>query len=99
MKIIFNIQRFDGINVNNTASNTIISGTSYNDTIINSGSNVKIAGKINDDYIESNNASKVSISGGQGKDTIISSGENVTITGDAGNDSIIKNNVNAVTAF
>ena len=95
MKIIFNIQRFVGINVNNTASNTIISGTGYNDTIINSGSNVKIAGKINDDYIESNNASKVSISGGHGNDTIITGannwlnqGKNITVLGGTGNDLI-----------
>ena len=75
-------------NIKNTKSNTLVSGTSVNDTINNSAKNVTInAGNGNDKI--TNSASNVSVFGNSGNDTIyLTGGTNVTLHGGAGNDKI-----------
>ena len=85
----------------NTKSNTLLSGTSGNDTILNggywdgdwhdAGSNVTInSGAGNDDVY--NLGLSVTINTGAGNDEVTNySGDSVTITGGKGNDSIYNN--------
>ena len=81
----------DGI-INNTLSNTLISGTDNADTIYNevSGSYVTIVSGAGDDSII-NGGANASIIGGTGNDTISnknSNAKNSTLLGNAGNDYI-----------
>ena len=62
--------------INNSDSDTLITGTADSDTIINSGNNVTINALEGDDTI-SNTADNVTITGGEGNDTITNSGENI----------------------
>ena len=75
------------LNITNSDSNTLITGTSLNDTISNSGDRVTIDAAGGNDSID-NGGSLVSISAGAGDDSIISSGESVYIEGGEGNDTI-----------
>ncbi|MBR4903226.1 MAG: hypothetical protein IKZ53_00980 [Selenomonadaceae bacterium] len=87
----------------NTKSNTLLSGTSADDTIINDnyyyadgswhdggGSNVTIKGGKGKDYIsnDGSNIFNVLIDGGAGDDTVWNDCKNTTIDGGAGNDEI-----------
>ena len=84
---IFDLQRF--ADIHNYDSNTLVSGTSGNDTIYNwESSNVTISGGAGNDYIDNYRGSNVSISGDAGNDEVYNSGSNVTINGGAGDDSI-----------
>ena len=84
-------------NIFNTASNTLLSGTSSADSIYNggwwdslwhdSGSKVTIDAGAGDDKIF-NGGSNSSISAGAGNDTISNDGDNVTIDAGGGDDSI-----------
>ncbi|MBR3498298.1 MAG: hypothetical protein IKO05_04820 [Selenomonadaceae bacterium] len=83
----------------NTASNTLLSGTSKADSIQNGGvwdgsyhyggSNVTIDAGAGNDSIQNNSGSDVTINGGAGDDSIYDSWvSNVSINGGAGDDSI-----------
>lgn len=82
-----------GIYRTNTASNTSLVGTAYNDTLQNiysngvARSNVTILGAAGADNI-TNYGSKTFVDGGNNNDTIYSGGDHSKINGGAGNDSI-----------
>lgn len=85
MKVFFELQRFESIS--NYAVNTIVSGTSDNDTIFNAGSVVTIQSGAGDDSIR-NNVNLVKIYGGAGND-ILTGGNGADIfVHSAGNDII-----------
>lgn len=79
------------MNLTNTTSNTIISGTSENDSIINMGNNVTINLGDGDDTLfnglENEKANNVLINTGEGNNnvTVQAVSENVTIVGGNGN--------------
>ena len=81
-------------NITNTASNTLISGTSGNDFFENRGSRVTISAGKGNDSVLNDGAASVSIDAGAGDDSITcwwdngQGGSFVTITGGAGNDTI-----------
>ena len=83
-------------NITNTKSNTLISGTSGNDTLYNGtghsnsgGNKVTINGGAGDDYIDNWVGSNVSLVGGADNDDISNyRGEKATISGGAGADFI-----------
>ncbi|MBR1730567.1 MAG: calcium-binding protein, partial [Selenomonadaceae bacterium] len=77
-------------NIVNTKSNTIISGSNFNDTILNnlSGSKVKINVGGGNDTI-TNFAQYVTINGDNGNDYIANAGSRSKIYGGAGNDTFI----------
>ena len=98
MRSFFELQRFakKGVNIRNDGGNTLVGGTSRNDTIFNGESYVTISGGGGDDSISNGyignsyypDAHDASVSGGKGNDTILVSGEYSTIYGGAGNDQI-----------
>ena len=71
------------LNITNSDSNTLITGTSLNDTISNSGDRVTIDAADGNDLID-NGGAYVSISGGAGNDTVLNYHSRITI--DAGAD-------------
>ncbi len=82
-----------GETINNSTSNTLIMGTSGDDSIFNdeNGDSVTIDGGAGDDTIRNgtlSGGSNVSINGGAGDDSIYNYGASAIIVGDAGNDSI-----------
>ena len=83
-EFIFSLQRF--AYVENSANNTLLSGTNGKDKIFNSGSNVTIDTSAGDDSIYSG-GSFVSIDSGDGSDTVRNSGT-ATISGGDGHDYI-----------
>ena len=83
----------DGKYIYNENNDTVISGTSYKDTIYNLGSRVKISGNSGDDIIQSisysfSESSNVTINGNEGNDTITNFSSKSFIDGGSGNDSI-----------
>ena len=68
-------------------NNKTFTGAGGNDTIINSGNNVRIQSHGGHDSI-TNNGDNVSINGGSGDDNISNSGNNVSINGGGNNDYI-----------
>ncbi len=84
------------LSIDNTVDNTIISGTSANDTITNSGENVTVYGGAGDDNITNAFDVMTATSGrnaliyaGTGNDTIANAqSSNITINAGDGNDSI-----------
>ena len=88
--------------INNTANDTLLSGTSGDDSIQNGGywyedsnyiwhdggSYVTMDAGDGDDYIRNYQGDKVLIAGGNGNDSISNSGSNVTMDAGAGDDSI-----------
>ncbi len=94
-EFVFDLQRF--VTINNEEGNTLLSGTSDNDTIQNGGywdgnwhygySYVSIDAGAGNDSV-SNWGKNVTIDGGDGKDTIDNYGNSVTINAGAGNDSV-----------
>ena len=92
-------------NINNTANDTLLSGTSGDDSIQNGGywyedsnyiwhdggSYVTMDAGDGDDYIRNYQGDKVLIAGGNGNDSISNSGSNVTMDAGAGDDSISLN--------
>ena len=81
-----------GVTLSNYTSNSLVSGTSYADSIYNGGSYSTINGGDGNDTID-NRGDRVSISGGAGNDSIVSNkssgwGWYVTVRGGAGNDTI-----------
>lgn len=75
-EIVFDLQRFE--NINNVASNTLVSGTTGDDIITNSGEYVTIDGGAGDDSI-GNTGSNVSINGGDGNDVITDENGSVSV--------------------
>lgn len=83
---VFDLQRFDYLE--NSTVNTIISGTSENDTIYNTGAVVTIQAGAGDDSIK-NTADLAKIYGADGNDIIYNySSSKVTLVGGKGDDSI-----------
>ncbi|MBR1730031.1 MAG: hypothetical protein IJ728_10970 [Selenomonadaceae bacterium] len=75
----------------NSNSNSIITGSSYSDSIINNGNRVTIYGNGENDTIRNESTTSgnnVKMILGSGNDTINNLGHHVTINGDAGNDSV-----------
>lgn len=72
---------------NNKKTGVVVNGTSYADTITNSGTKVTINAGSGNDTIQ-NSGAQVSISGGTGDNYIFSSGANVTIVGGKNRDTI-----------
>ena len=73
--------------INNTASNTIVNGTSNNDSIYNTGTNVSISGGTGNDYIYNDRGTSVLMNGGTNNDTLYNyKGNLVTINADNGDD-------------
>ena len=82
----------------NTKSNTLLSGTSgkdyilnggwWNDSSHNGGSNVTINTGAGNDYVYNKSISKVTINTGEGNDSIENHGSEVTITGGKDNDTL-----------
>ena len=86
---IFDLQRFAYIYNESQNPNTVLSGTSGNDSIYNYGSYATIDGGAgNDEISNGDSANYVSINAGAGNDEIFNDGSRVTINGDAGNDTI-----------
>ena len=75
------------LEIDNSKDDSSVVGSSYGDTISNSGKNVTIDAQSGGDSI-SNSADSVTIDGGTGYDTVTNSGSQVSITGGAGNDKI-----------
>ncbi len=84
------------LNISNSNSNTIISGTSYADSIYNNGSNVTISTGAGNDTISNYDDSQVYMNGETGADYFYThtNTSNVTINGGAGNDSIYSDGIN-----
>ena len=74
-------------NINNQDYNTLLAGSAYNDSILNTGSNVTIDALAGNDTIQ-NRGSNVQIYAGAGNDSIDSWTNYVTVDAGAGNDSI-----------
>ena len=86
---------YSGKNIRNSTTNTLISGSTYADTLTNYGGGVTIRGGAGNDYIYSStlytvNSSYgyVTIDAGEGNDTIYSNDPHVSINAGAGDDSI-----------
>ena len=86
-----------GLNMSNTNTNTIVSGSNYADDIYNAAGGTKVLGGNGDDYIYSSTDEnykvnskygQVTIDGGNGNDTIVNYDPNVSISGGAGGDLI-----------
>ena len=89
---IYTVTTSGGLTFANSKANTVITGTSYADSITNSGNYVTISGGDSDDTVENDRANNVSINGGAGNDSLLTyNGSNVTIAGDAGRDYIVAN--------
>lgn len=87
--IVFDVQRFAGIDINNDANDTLIEGTEEKDAIYNwSGENVTIISGDGDDNI-SNYAPNVTINAGNGDNYIYNSNNSVSIDTGNGDDRII----------
>ncbi|MBR0061014.1 MAG: calcium-binding protein, partial [Selenomonadaceae bacterium] len=89
-----------GIEIDNSADHTIVTGTAYNDTIRNYGRRVTVRGLAGDDYLVNMIDSSVTAAsavanlfeGGDGNDTIFSyHSYQPTLSGGNGNDRIIVN--------
>ncbi len=81
--------------INNYKADTLITGTSYKDSIYNDkASSVTINAGADNDTIENSGGSDVSIDGGAGNDRIFNNIKNVTISGGKGNDYILNYNGN-----
>ena len=80
----------NALNVSNSKSNTLISGTAYNDTVSNSGNNVSISGvEGNDSIYNGSGANYVTLDGGAGNDSLYNfQGNFAYIIGGQGTDSI-----------
>ena len=79
--------------IQNTTSNTLITGTAYRDSVYNNYSSVTIDAGEGNDTIQNSYANNVSINAGAGNDSVYnSSGVNVTISGGTGDDTIYVNN-------
>lgn len=77
------------LNIANSTSNTVISGSDYGDTISNSAVNVTIQSGEGDDSIRLyNNSSKVVVNTGAGNDTINGGGSEALLNAGDGNDFI-----------
>ena len=75
--------------INNTKSNTLISGTSGKDSIYNyDGSNVTIDSGAGNDTVKNKEGDSVTINSGSGNDSIENYGSRVTISAGKGNDTI-----------
>ena len=85
----------DTVIINNSNSNATIYGTSYNDTIRNTGAYSKIYAGADNDSIYNTSASHVTIDAGEGNDTIVNvynnGGDYASINAGAGNDSVFTN--------
>ena len=100
-RFAFDLQRFDEI-INVTSNNTLISGTSGDDTISNGGwrggyyhagySEVTIDAGDGSDSVESDGGSNVSINGGANNDTLRNYSSNATIDG-GDDDDFIQNGI------
>ena len=82
-------------NISNNTPNSLVSGTSDNDSIYSAGNKVTISGDGGNDTISNDGAASVSINGGEGNDSIMSSirggtnnPDDCTLIGGEGNDSI-----------
>ena len=74
-------------NISNSNSNSLVTGTSSADSIVNVASNVTIKAANGEDSI-TNSGAKVIINAGAGKDRITNRGKRVSILGGSGNDFI-----------
>ena len=87
----------EGKNISNSTSKTVINGTSYADTISNSGDSVTIDAGDGDDYIWNEYAYYVTINAGAGNDFISNNSSSVKIDAGDGNDSIYSGYGDSVT--
>ena len=78
----------DPVNITNSASNTLVTGTAYADTIENSGDNITINTGAGDDSILSSGESDF-IDAGAGNDTVGNNGRYATIDAGDGNDYVM----------
>lgn len=88
---ILSITSGTGESINNTVSNTVITGSAYGDTIINSGSSVMVSALGGDDSIAtwSSGSKSVTLSAGAGNDTVnIIYANTVSVDTGLGKDSI-----------
>ncbi len=92
-----NINPVDSLIINNYGKNSVVSGTSGNDTVNNYAGGAKIYGgagddsiysNVNDNYTVRSSYGYVTIDGGKGNDNIYSNDPYVSINGGAGNDTI-----------
>lgn len=79
--------QISGVVITNENDDTLVSGSSSNDSILNYGSNSTVRAFGGKDTVENFGFYSV-IYGGNGNDTITNTSENSTINGGAGNDSI-----------
>ncbi len=75
------------MNINNSTSNTVVTGTSAKDSIVNSGANVTIQALGGRDNV-TNRGQNAKIDGGDDRDTIENYASNATIDASDGNDTI-----------
>ena len=86
-----------GVNISNSTDNSVVNGTSGNDTISNSGYYAKIYAGNGDDSIYNGTTNFATLSGGDGNDTITNSNFNSnSLSGGSGND-VLFNSANYVT--
>lgn len=92
--------------IENYNKNSLVGGTSYNDTIKNYAGGVTIKGNYGDDYIYNSTSSRytinnsygyVTVDGGAGNDSIFSNDPYVSLNGGAGQDTITSGNWQGVT--
>lgn len=74
-------------NINNTKSNSLVSGTAYADTIKNTANGATIVAYAGNDSVN-NSSDYVSIDGGDDNDKIYNTGANVTISGGENKDTV-----------
>ena len=82
-RLIFELQRFAGVTINNTLDNSLVAGSADADSIYNSGTNVTIDGGAGNDLVSLNNSyatnAWIVYNEGDGNDTIDYSSGNATI--------------------
>ena len=88
---VININNSLGKNFTNSKTDSVITGTTYDDTFQNTGANVTIYGLDGNDYIDNSGAS-VKVCGGAGADTIYNKSVSTYIEGGADNDFISSRN-------
>ena len=78
----------EGLYIDSSKNNTVITGSAYNDTIYTSGRYVKVNSKGGRDYILiwPNSKNNVTVNAGTGADSIMSAGNTVKLYGESGND-------------
>ena len=77
-----------GSAIENSQANTLLTGTEFDDTIKNNGSNVTINAGAGNDSIYTSSRRNVTVFGGAGNDTIEIHGSNILIDGGADDDLI-----------